>query len=141
MRTIKRLRRFYVAEVSQPHPLSPVLKEQKSLLPLGSAFAQRHYTRRVDRIRIEGASPSMRMRSRFPLRPGLSAMDGVSIEVLDETIIYQACVIAGSPVFQRAGGRRSIRARSNDQRTTIEIQQNFDALGGFLAGFHLARST
>jgi hypothetical protein len=30
---------------------------------------------------IEGTSPSIRIRSRFPLHPSLAAMDGVSIEV------------------------------------------------------------
>ena len=50
-------------------------------LPCGtSAFDRGQYTRRVHRLLIEGASPSIRIRSRFPLHPSLSALDGVSIE-------------------------------------------------------------
>jgi len=70
---------FTWLKFSNHNSLSPVLKEQKLFSPNGSAFAQRHYTRRVNRILIEGASPSIRMRSRFPLHPSLPAMDGVSI--------------------------------------------------------------
>src|SRR5262249_51316631 len=76
--------RFTWLKCSNHNPQSPVLNEQKLFSPDGSAFAQRRYTRRVNRIRIEGASPSIRLRSRLPLHPSLPAMDGVSIEVLDE---------------------------------------------------------
>ena len=57
-------------------------KEQETVsLPCGtSAFAQKYCTRRVNRMLIEGASTSIRMRSRFPLHPSLSAVDGESIE-------------------------------------------------------------
>jgi hypothetical protein len=92
-------RDFTWLKFSSHNPLSPVLKEQKLFSPDGSAFAQRDYTRRVNRIRIDGTSSSIRMRSRFPLHPSLPDMDGVSIEVLDESSIYQAGVIAGVPAF------------------------------------------
>jgi len=69
---------------SNNNPLSPVLQEQKLFSHKGSAFARQNYTRRVNRMLIEGTSPSIRMRSLFPLHPSLSAMDGVSIEVRDE---------------------------------------------------------
>src|SRR5215813_1296188 len=36
-------------------------------------------------MRVEGSSPSTRIRSRFPIHPSLMAVDGVSIEVLDES--------------------------------------------------------
>src|SRR5262249_55478947 len=75
---------FTWLKFSNHNLLSPVLKEQKLFSPDGSAFARRYYTQRVNRILIEGASPSIRMRSRFPLHPSLSAVNGVSIEVLDE---------------------------------------------------------
>ena len=74
-------------QFSNHNLLSPVLKEQETVsLTCGtSAFAQKYCTRRVNRMLIEGASPSIRMRSRFPLHPSLSAMDGVSIKVEDES--------------------------------------------------------
>src|SRR5262249_51705195 len=50
-------------------------------LPYGtSAFDRQEYIRRVNRMLIEGPSPSIRIRSRFPLHPSLPALDGVSIE-------------------------------------------------------------
>jgi len=45
---------FTWLKFSSQNPLSPVLKEQKLFSPNGSAFAQRYYTRRVNRMLIEG---------------------------------------------------------------------------------------
>src|SRR5262249_31626191 len=72
-------------------------------LPCGtSAFARKRDTRRVNRMVIEGASPSIRLRARFPLPPSRSAMDGVSIEVEDE--LELAFVSIGGVI--RGGNRR-----------------------------------
>src|SRR5215475_8567075 len=82
MRTIKQLQRFYVDEVFRPQP--PIAGSQGSetvSLPCGtSAFDQRQYNTRGCRMLIEVVSPSIRIRSRFPLHPSLLAVDGVSIE-------------------------------------------------------------
>src|SRR5262245_25288079 len=86
MRTTKQLRGFYAGKFSACNSLSPLLKEQETVsLPCGtSAFARRDFKRRVNRMRIDVPSPSIRLRYRFPLHPSLSPMDGVSIEVEDE---------------------------------------------------------
>ena len=83
MRTTKQLQRFYVVEVFQPQPLIPGSQGSETVsLPYGaSAFDRGQYTKRDNRMLIEGVSPSIRIRSRFPLHPSLAAMDGVSIEV------------------------------------------------------------
>src|SRR5215510_4676595 len=82
MQTTKQLQRFYVVEVFRPQPPIPGSQGSETVsLPCGtSAFDQRQYTTRVDRARVEGTSPSTCARSRFPLHPSLSALDGVSIE-------------------------------------------------------------
>src|SRR5215467_6668785 len=87
MRTTKRLQRFYVVEVFRPQPPIPGSQGSETVsLPYGtSAFDRRQYTTRVNSARVEGTSPSTCARSRFPLHPSLPALDGVSIEVLDET--------------------------------------------------------
>src|SRR5215813_4571804 len=83
MRNTKQLQRFYVDEVFRPQPLIPGSQGSETVsLPCGrSAFDRAHYSTRDNRMLIEGTSPSIRIRSRFPLHPSLSAMDGVSIEV------------------------------------------------------------
>src|SRR5215467_10311723 len=86
MRTTKRLQRFYVVEVFRPQPPIPGSQGSETVsLPYGtSAFDRRQYTTRVNSARVEGTSPSTCARSRFPLHPSPPALDGVSIEVLDE---------------------------------------------------------
>src|SRR5215471_15271568 len=82
METIKQLQRYYVVEVFRPQPPIPGSQGSETVsLPCGtSAFDQRQYTTRVNCARVEGTSPSTCARSRFPLHPILSALDGVSIE-------------------------------------------------------------
>jgi hypothetical protein len=73
--------------------LSLVLKDQKPFLSLAALTGRVPLTGRnipqetTNRMLIEGTSPSIRIRSRFPLHPSLPSlprledMDGVSIEV------------------------------------------------------------
>ena len=86
MQTTKQLQRFYVVEVFRLQPPIPGSQGSETVsLPYGtSAFDQRQYTKRVNRGRVEGTSPSTCARSRFPLHPSLPALDGVSIEGKDE---------------------------------------------------------
>ena len=69
--TTKQLQRFYVAEVFRPQPPIPGSQGSETVsLPCGtSAFDQRQYTTRVNRMFVEGTSHSTHMRSRFPLHP------------------------------------------------------------------------
>src|SRR5262249_58111983 len=85
---------------------SPVLKEQKLFSPDGIAFAQGHYTRRANRILIEGTSSSIRKRSRFPLHPSPPAMSGVFIEVLDERFVISFCIGPGGSGLRKVSRRR-----------------------------------
>src|SRR5262249_17344422 len=82
MRTTKQLQRFYVAEVFRLQPPIPGSQGSETVsLPYGaSAFDRGQYTKSDNRMLIEGTSPSMNIRSRFPLYSSLSAMDGASIE-------------------------------------------------------------
>src|SRR5262249_47071569 len=86
--TSKNFGDFTWSKFSNHHLRAPVLKERKAVsLPCGtSAFARKPDPRRVSRMVIEGASPSIRLRARFPLPPSRSAMEGVSIEVEDESV-------------------------------------------------------
>src|SRR5262245_55578933 len=74
MRNTKQLQRFYVVEVFRPQPLIPGSQGSETVsLPCGtSAFDRRQYSIRDNRMLIEGASPSIRNRSRFPLHPNRS---------------------------------------------------------------------
>src|SRR5262249_39648758 len=108
---------FTWLKYSNHNPQSPVLNEQKRFSPDRSAFAQRHDTRRVNRIRIEGASPSIRLRSRFPLHPSLSAMDGVSREFLQRFKIEEEDGRRNSPMFT---GLRLLRPLLPPLKTAID---------------------
>ena len=71
MRTIKQLQRFYVGEVFRPQPPIPGSQglETVSLSCEPSAFDQGEYTTQIQRVFVEGSSPSTHTRSRFPLHP------------------------------------------------------------------------
>ena len=110
IRNIKQLRRFYVAEVFQPQP--PIAGSQRAETVLSQwerLCSETLYTTSHPYAHRRG-KPFNSHAVSISLHPSLPTMDGVSIEVLDESIIYQAGVIAGFPVFQRAGDRRTIRA-------------------------------
>src|SRR5262249_12319240 len=91
MQTTKQLRGFYAGEVFRLQlPITGSQGSETVSLPYGtSAFDRREYIRRVNRMLIEGPSPSIRIRSRFPLHPSLPALDGISIEVEDERGVGQ----------------------------------------------------
>src|SRR5882672_1615847 len=78
MRTTKQLQRFYVVEVFRTQPLIPGSQgsETVSLPYRTSAFDRGQDTTIENRMLIEGASRSIRIRSRFPLHPSLSVTAG-----------------------------------------------------------------
>src|SRR4030095_17000407 len=82
MQTIKQLQRFYMVEVFRPQPPIPGSQGSETVsLPYGmSAFDRGQYITGVNRMLVEGTSPSIHIQSRLPLDPSLSAMDGVSVE-------------------------------------------------------------
>src|SRR5215468_5261244 len=66
---------------------NPLVMRHTVHLPKGVPFQAQLIIRRdgwrgfINRMFVEGLNPSTHIRSRFPLHPSLSAMDGVSIEV------------------------------------------------------------
>src|SRR5215510_8880821 len=69
MQTIKQLQRFYLVEVLRPQPPIPGSQGSETVsLPCGaSAFDRGQSTTGVNRLFVEGPSPSTHTRSRFPL--------------------------------------------------------------------------
>ena len=95
MQTIKQLQRFYVDEVFRPQPPIPGSQgsETVSLSCETSAFDQGEYTTQIQRVFVEGSSPSTHTRSRFTLHPTPRGVDGVSIEGEDEALAGEEVLI------------------------------------------------